>query len=153
MEGDIKKYYGYKEQKIRLKKALNGGFYVEAIVIEYAMIEDRIKSILSSAGISLQSKGRNNTISKNCDLIISHKIFNESKMVRSKVPQSLVEEIKIWISNRNNVVHALLSTEFESGQIKEFAEEGAELLRQIDNKSGCVKRYFLKEKKENEKNN
>ena len=35
------KYENYKEQAIRLKKAINAKFYLEAVFIEYAIIEDR----------------------------------------------------------------------------------------------------------------
>ena len=40
-----KKYLNYKEQMVRLKKAMAAQFYLEAIFIEYAVMEDRLESI------------------------------------------------------------------------------------------------------------
>ena len=50
------KYSNYQEQYKRLEKALKSQFYLEAIFIEYAIIEDRTESII---------KYENNTINSN----------------------------------------------------------------------------------------
>ena len=47
---NMQKYANYKEQMGRLKKALNSEFYLEAIFIEYAVMEDRLESILRHSG-------------------------------------------------------------------------------------------------------
>ena len=46
----IQKYENYREQFIRLKKALDSKFFLEAIFIEYTIIEDRTGSILRDVG-------------------------------------------------------------------------------------------------------
>lgn len=43
---NMQKYANYKEQMGRLSKALTQGFFLEAIFIEYAILEDRLESIL-----------------------------------------------------------------------------------------------------------
>ena len=43
------KYNNYKEQSKRLKKALVNQFYLEAIFIEYSILEDRADAILRYA--------------------------------------------------------------------------------------------------------
>ena len=43
------KYENYREQCKRLKSALNSGFNLEAMFIEYAIMEDRTDSILRHA--------------------------------------------------------------------------------------------------------
>ena len=45
------KYENYTEQFRRLKKALANGFNLEAMFIEYAIIEDRTESILRHADL------------------------------------------------------------------------------------------------------
>lgn len=45
------KYGNYKEQMGRLKKAMANRFLLEALFIEYAVIEDRTESILRHAGV------------------------------------------------------------------------------------------------------
>ena len=47
---NIQKYENYREQFIRLKKALDLKFFLEAIFIEYTIIEDRTESISRHAG-------------------------------------------------------------------------------------------------------
>ena len=44
------KYENYREQFKRLKKALNSGFNLEAMFIEYAIMEDRTETILRHGG-------------------------------------------------------------------------------------------------------
>ena len=45
------KYENYKEQFKRLNKALANGFHLEAMFIEYAVMEDRTESIIRHAGL------------------------------------------------------------------------------------------------------
>ena len=44
------KYENYRVQSRRLASALRSGFYLEAVFIEYAIIEDRLESALTHAG-------------------------------------------------------------------------------------------------------
>ena len=46
MISNVQKYKNYKEQIGRLNKAIKNGFYIEAVAIEYAIIEDRLESVL-----------------------------------------------------------------------------------------------------------
>ena len=43
---NMEKYGNYKEQMGRLKKAMDNHFLLEALFIEYAIMEDRCESIL-----------------------------------------------------------------------------------------------------------
>ena len=47
---NYQKYTNYRLQMGRLKKALTNQFYLEAIFIEYAIIEDRMESVLRHSG-------------------------------------------------------------------------------------------------------
>ena len=42
--GNQQKYENYRVQSRRLAGALRSGFYLEAVFIEYAIIEDRLES-------------------------------------------------------------------------------------------------------------
>ena len=57
---NIQKYFNYQEQMVRLKKAMAAQFYLEAIFIEYAVMEDRLESILRHSGVF--NPERHNTI-------------------------------------------------------------------------------------------
>ena len=64
MDGRIdnqQKYENYKEQTMRLKRAINSCFYLEKIFIEYAIIEDRLESVLRHSGIKM-GNGKDTTL-------------------------------------------------------------------------------------------
>ena len=50
-ESNMQKYANYKEQMERLNRAMKDHFFLEAMFIEYAVIEDRCESILTHAGV------------------------------------------------------------------------------------------------------
>ena len=51
VKNNKEKYLTYKEKMGRLSKAIKEGFYYEAILIEYALIEDRLVSYLYHMGV------------------------------------------------------------------------------------------------------
>ena len=51
---NTQKYETYKSINESLSKALKYGFYYEAIFLEYAIVEDRLASVLKYAGIGLR---------------------------------------------------------------------------------------------------
>ncbi len=149
MELNKLKQENYAEQAIRLKKALKYEFYVEALAIEYAMIEDRINSIINTVGLKTVDKyGNNLTINKRLNIIKSNNPFCKVKFLRSKLPVEFVEEIREWKDKRNTIIHSLMTTEFQSGEFRELAEQGNNLRKQIDNKSKSIKKYMAKINKE-----
>ncbi len=53
---NTEKYLSYKEHMTRLNKARAGGFYLEAIFILYAMMEDRLSAFLYYAGVTNKTR-------------------------------------------------------------------------------------------------
>ena len=53
---NIQKQLNYREQFKRIDKALNNNFYLEALFIEYAIMEDRTESILRYEGNEVKVK-------------------------------------------------------------------------------------------------
>ena len=53
---NMQKYENYRDMNVRLKRALKGGFYLEAVFIEYGIIEDRLDSVLRYGAIPLTQK-------------------------------------------------------------------------------------------------
>ena len=64
IQNNYEKYLTYKIQLGRYKKAINNGFYFEALLIDYAMLEDRLLAFLYHIGaidnryISIKITGR-----------------------------------------------------------------------------------------------
>ena len=56
-ETGLAKYAQYKEHKERFKRAIEAGCYLECIFIDYAMMEDRLLSILHHLNIADRERG------------------------------------------------------------------------------------------------
>lgn len=150
LQDNMIKFFNYQEQVKRLSLALRNEFYVEAIAIEYAMIEDRIHSILTHSGFSIVDKNNKKySINKNINKLKSNKYFTEKEM-RKRLPLDLLDEIKEWKDKRNIIIHDLLKQEFQPDEFKELAIQGNELRKQIDNKSKLIKKYNEKLKAKGE---
>ena len=147
-ENNQLKYENYKEQKTRLKRALTQRFFIEAIAIEYSIFEDRSESALRHAGIKTSSSNGNPiTLSRKLNKLESDAKFNE-KTVRSKMPIELIEQIKLWKQQRDQLIHALLTLKTSTEQFEALAEEGNLLIKQFDNKVSSLNRYFDKKVQE-----
>ena len=124
------KYRNYKEQFDRLNKALKNEFYLEAIFIEYAILEDRTESVLHHAGLwDAYMKGKkmanigtkltfikNKAVVKSCTL---HPYFNDDMM----------EQLRGWKNKRNPLIHDLLNQKLGDNDLKDLAMEGSRLVR------------------------
>ena len=102
----MQKYNNYKEQFKRLDKAINNNFYLEAMFIAYAIMEDRTESILSYEGNGISSKG---FVSINRKLNKIKKIAERKGSLPAKYfSDFLIDEILEWKDKRNNLIHALM---------------------------------------------
>ena len=143
------KYENYKEQFKRLKRALADGFNLEAIFIEYAIMEDRTESILKHAdkwdAYIKKCKGHNPSIESKIDYIkkiaenkkdISHKYFSDG----------LLDEILVWKEDRNRLIHALLKQQLQHNELHELAAKGNVLVNELRNRSGNYTRAVERRK-------
>ena len=106
------KYENYKEQFRRLNKALANGFNLEAMFIEYAIMEDRTESILRHGGywdpyLKRRGNGRGATLNSKISYI-QRKIESGDKLLAKYFPDDLLNEILTWKEERNRLIHALL---------------------------------------------
>jgi N12 class adenine-specific DNA methylase len=133
------KHQVYATLKTKLKIALQQEFYLEALLLEYAIMEDRLTSILRHSGISyLQSNGEEIGIKKKLDKI-SNAIRSKRLPIYRKVQQELIDEIMAWKSTRNDLVHKSCQRMFNNVEVKECAIAGNELVRRLTNASRTVK--------------
>lgn len=137
------KYETYKALKVRLKKALHACFWFEATIIEYAIMEDRTKSILSHAGLhpskldgmSLHAKVKS----------LSNQIRIGHPVIAKKVDGELLDKIQEWRLLRNRIVHEACYHPYDEKSVKAIAEEGNELVNQLINNSRRVTNYYRNE--------
>lgn len=90
------KYLNYCEQMRRLKKALGNGFCLEAIFIEYAILEDRLESASTHANAFNTNKqgaitAKTTKLEKLCELIIGDE---DGSLLFNKRGLNLLAEIE-----------------------------------------------------------
>ena len=136
---NLQKYENYKEQAKRLKKALEYGFNLEAIFIEYAMFEDRTESVLRHAdkweAYVKSRKGRDVTIDSKINYI-QKLAENKKDLLHKYFSDDLLEEIKAWKNERNRLIHALVKQELQHNEISDLAQSGNDLLKKMKLKTG-----------------
>lgn len=134
---NLLKYENYREQSKRLSRALRSEFYFEAILIEYAIIEDRITSALTHANAfsPKQQKTLNTKLNK------LEKLCEKSGGIAKRYfAPKLIEQLRAWKDRRNTLVHELMRTNLEPGDLEGVAREGKELVKAIKSKVGSFNR-------------
>ena len=144
---NILKYENYKEQFIRLDKALRAGFNLEAIFIEYAILEDRTSSILRYENNSVKPRG-NRPPSLDAKLRKIKTIAREKKSLPNRYfSDEFIDQIAAWKEERNRMIHALLGQMLTTEELVALAEEGKKLARELSNKAGNYKRAVERREK------
>ena len=145
---NTQKYETYKSIHESLSKALKYGFYYEAIFLEYAVIEDRLASVLKYAGIPyIDKNGQDVSISKKLNLIESRKELSD-KFYRDRLTKELIQECRDWIKERNVLIHHMANLPYDSELVQKVAIEGNELVRKVKNKTTSVVNRLKKEKEQ-----
>lgn len=137
LDKNMKKYDTYKSMHDRLNRAISSEFYLEAIFIEYAILEDRLRSVLKHANIPTSKNGREHKISKKIDMIRSRPEFTES-YYRKKFTEELLGNMTEWIKKRNDLIHDMPNVSYNDEKIKDIAVEGKEIVRIVKNVSKSV---------------
>ena len=142
------KYENYREQFRRLNKAIAAGFNLEAVFIEYAIMEDRTESILLHAGkwdAYLKSrKGREPNIDSKTKYI-KKLAENQKDILHRYFSDDLLDRILNWKEQRNRIIHALLKQQLEHGEVGSLANEGNELVKILRNRAGSYNKMIDKQ--------
>lgn len=131
----------------RLNHAINAHFYLEALFIEYAIMEDRLESILTHAGIFREDK--HTTITRKIRRLEA--LCQSDKTAKRYFNPELLQNILDWKENRNKYIHALMKQVFTGEELKEIVDQGQQIVKTLNSKSSCYKRA-LERQKEIEKN-
>lgn len=142
MEKNVDKQSRYAALKVKLKKAIAGEFWLEACMIEYAMIEDRTSSILWYSKVCKDPYSSNKKLANKL-ASIEFQIGKDHPIISCKVSQKTIEDIRKWKERRNDFVHRSCVL-YNEEIAKEIAIEGKRLVRLIDNESAKVSRLAKK---------
>jgi len=146
------KYENYREQFKRLKSALNSGFNLEAMFIEYAIMEDRTESILRHAekweAYLKSRKGREPNIDSKVKYI-QKLAENRKDTLHKYFADDMLTELLTWKEERNRLIHALLKQQLEHNEIKALAEQGKQLVDELCKRAGNYNRAIDRRKEKN----
>ena len=124
------KYRNYTEQFSRLNRALKNEFYLEAIFIEYAILEDRTESVLHHAGLwEAYMKGKKIPAIGTKLTFIKNRAALKSCSLHPYFSDDLPEKLRAWKDRRNPLIHDLLNQKLAPDQLKDLALEGDKLVR------------------------
>ena len=99
---NVEKQDTYTKIKKQLQIALRNEFYFEAICIEYAIIEDRMASVLKHCNICKDpyNKKLSNKLSS-----IEMQHGKGHKVISKKIDVKMIADIRKWKEERNDVIH------------------------------------------------
>ena len=140
----MQKYGNYKEQMGSLKKAMDNHFLLEALFIEYAIMEDRCESLLRHSGAfnPVKHKTINSKLNRIADLARDKK-----SLIRKYISDELIEEIKIWKEERNRLIHALMKQSLTSEELEQISAQGQQIVKTLCSKTTSYKRALEREQK------
>ena len=144
---NMQKFYNYQTQFSRLNKALNAEFYLEAIFIAYAIIEDRTESILRHTGkweaYEKSRRGRSGTLDSKIRYI--QKMAEEKGSLCNRyLADGTLQRIWEWKEERNRMIHALLKQTLADGELAALAHTGKELASNLRTKANNLNRAIQK---------
>ena len=137
------KYENYRAQSRRLSSALRSGFYLEAVFIEYAIIEDRLESALTHAGAF--NPNRQGTITSKLKKL-EKLCENRRGLARRYFPAELLAVVRAWKDRRNPLVHELMKQRATTADFESVAREGEALVKTLKSKVGSFNRAVDRER-------
>ena len=139
------KQESYAYLKERLKRALASGFWFEACMIEYAIMEDRTSSILFHAGVfPAEVAFSDKKLMRNKLNSIDYQIGKGHPILSKKVSQENIHKILLWIDRRNETVHRACTHVLNDEILEQIATEGKQLVDRLSNDSQKVSRLAQK---------
>ena len=137
----------------RLRRALNSRFFLEAVFIEFAILEDRSAALLRHLCNKSDDKAK-----------ISTKINKLLNLQRTNKHPSLVKnfngdffcDILAWKDRRNQLIHALVRKSPDELEWEACALDGYDLVRNLSDRTRSIKRQverkaFLQSSKQKER--
>ena len=134
----------YKAAIERCNKAMQEGFFIEAIAIEESLIADRLESLtneITNGGWSYKSAGK----------LVWH-LLNKHQSCLNKELKEWLSKVQSWCRKRNAAIHRMakltpdMSRSFDDDYalLPTIAEEGMKVFRGLDN---SIRKYLNQLKK------
>ena len=106
--------------------------YLEAILIEYAIMEDRLESVLRHSNVYNPEK--HNSLNRKIRRIEELRRAKKSAL-RNYLSEELLNEIENWKEERNGIVHCLMKNNVNETDLKEVALTGQRIAKVLCSKA------------------
>ena len=143
------KYNNYRTQMGRLKRALKLQFYLEAMFIEYAIIEDRTEAILRYENHSIK-------VREGKFVSLNHKIKRililtkeEKSLLNKYIKPEVLLEISEWKEDRNELIHALMKKQVTTDEMFSIVNRGERLTKELNDMATSYRRAVARKNKKN----
>lgn len=130
------KHETYKMLMGRLKVAIDKEFWYEAIFLEYAMLEDRLHSVIIHGGETINNRMIDN-IKK-----VRKMVEKQRSGIGKYFDGEILNEVNDWRDKRNGLVHSLATKEYDNDQVKKVAQDGHDIIKRFSNKTTNYRRYM-----------
>ena len=145
LDENLQKQKNYRVQFTRLNKALVHQFYLEAVFIAYAIIEDRTEAVLRYEGKQINSKG---FVSLDRKLRKIRSTLTEEQCICGRYfDEEILDSLSAWKESRNSKMHALMKGVQSTTELAVLAEEGKTLARALCTKASNYKRAVERRKR------
>lgn len=136
------KHANYKEQMKRLNLAFKNRFLLEAILIEYGMLEDRTEAFIRySLGENKLDKYQ--TINRKINKLKA--LFGDKyQNINRYLSLELLDDLHNWKEKRNSIIHGLMKRNNSTFELEALALEGLNLVKILNSKSISFKRKLEK---------
>lgn len=136
----------------RCQLACDHGFYMEAILMEYAAVESRLEILLGVVGLPC-NKYLDDTMRIKINIsqrttCLEHAVKNNPAFQSSKLNKAFFKKLWDWIKERNRYIHGLYKNELLYKQrmkdAKKVAENGYDLCKVLYNEAHRLRRACKK---------
>jgi hypothetical protein len=155
-----RKYFNYSHQSARLKQMIDGKCFFEAMVIEDAIIEDRLMSCLRHA-FSMDTKelrqefklnglgGKSDAVRKIMAGTLKGKTVKTlpeglSRCFNEHFDEDLLNRLDTWRQDRNDLTHDLMLREILVSDLKQKVDDGYEIMKAVKSCAGKLIRALDK---------
>ena len=136
------KHTNYKEQMKRLNLAIKNRFLLEAILIEYGMLEDRTEAFIRYS-LGEDKTDKYQTINRKINKLKAL-VGDKYKNINRYLSLDLLDDLYNWKEKRNSIIHGLMKRINSAEELEAIALEGLNLVKILNSKSISFKRKLEK---------
>ena len=127
--------YNFKKTHAKINVAMEYGFYLEAIMLEYAILDNRINRIIELLKLDITS------------IKFSNRFKAIKKSIRSQLKDYTIDAdqshlITNFVNDRNKLTHEYINLDFDDVFTEKVALDGLKIVELIENISRKIKKQI-----------